>query len=200
MRTTFPAPVLPSNVKKLANGASRTPSAFKISCASIPPTTAQTGANSCVAVVTVDLSDYFKYKVLGNSKRKRRPLDQFSRNSGERVLVDLGFRNESICYRFQFICVFGVVWQMALVGTLEFPQSCCIYMSAFATRQDNSVYLPRIVNTAAGFKLLVWRRGVLVHRCPRASRSGLYETVTLTSFAPSCFPPERSLGASRNPE
>ena len=85
---------------------------------------------------------------------------------------------------------------MALVGTLEFPQSCCIYMSAFATRQDNSVYLPRIVNTAAGFKLLVWRRGVLVHRCPRASRSGLYETVTLTSFAPSCFPPERSLGAA----
>src|ERR1700677_2024710 len=72
-------------------------------------------------------------------------------------------------------------------------------MSALATRQDDSVYLPRIMNTAAGFKLLVWRRGVLVHRCPRASRSGLYETVTLTPFAPSCFPPERSLGVSRNP-
>jgi hypothetical protein len=126
MRTTHPAPVFPSNVKKLANGASRTPNAFKISCASIPPTTAQTGANSCVAVVTVDLSDYLKNVFLEIRNGSGHPLDQLSRNRGECVLVDLGFRNESVRYRFEFVGVFSVVWEMALMSTLEFPQSCCV--------------------------------------------------------------------------
>ena len=48
--TTVPAPVLPSNVKKFAMGASRAPSVLSISWASIPPTIAHTGESSCEAV------------------------------------------------------------------------------------------------------------------------------------------------------
>jgi len=50
-----PLPVVPSNTNKLDIGASRALSAFKMSCASTPPTTAQTGENSCAAVVESDL-------------------------------------------------------------------------------------------------------------------------------------------------
>jgi len=57
----------------------------------------------------------------------------------------------------------------------------------------NSRFLPRIKNTAAGFKLLVWRRVMPDHRCSMAPRSGVYETFTLMSFPPSGLPPERSL-------
>ena len=46
IRQTVPLPLVPSNTKKLAIGASRAVSAFRMSCASIPPTTAHTGANS----------------------------------------------------------------------------------------------------------------------------------------------------------
>ena len=50
-----PLPVVPSNTNKLDTGASRALSAFKMSCANTPPTTAQTGENSCAAVVESDL-------------------------------------------------------------------------------------------------------------------------------------------------
>lgn len=46
IRQTVPLPLVPSNTKKLAIGASRAASAFKISCPSIPPITAHTGENS----------------------------------------------------------------------------------------------------------------------------------------------------------
>ena len=51
----WPLPVVPSNTNKLDIGASRALNAFKMSCASAPPTTAQTGENSCAAVVESDL-------------------------------------------------------------------------------------------------------------------------------------------------
>ena len=51
IRQTVPAPVVPSNTKKLTIGGSRAASALRISCASMPPTTAQTGESSCAAVV-----------------------------------------------------------------------------------------------------------------------------------------------------
>ena len=54
-RQTVPPPVLPSKTKKFAIGGSRPPSAFKISCPSIPPTIAHTGENSWLAVVDRDL-------------------------------------------------------------------------------------------------------------------------------------------------
>jgi len=50
-----PPPVVPSNTNKLDTGASRALNAFKTSCAKTPPTTAQTGENSCAAVVESDL-------------------------------------------------------------------------------------------------------------------------------------------------
>lgn len=50
-----PLPVVPSNTNKLDIGVSRALKAFKISCANTPPTTAQTGENSCAAVVESDL-------------------------------------------------------------------------------------------------------------------------------------------------
>lgn len=50
-RHTVPPPPFPSKVKKFAIGGSRAASAFRISCANIPPTTAETGENSCAAVV-----------------------------------------------------------------------------------------------------------------------------------------------------
>lgn len=51
IRVTVPPPVLPSNAKKLAIGGSRAANALRISCASMPPTMAQTGENSWAAVV-----------------------------------------------------------------------------------------------------------------------------------------------------
>ncbi len=56
MRHTVPPPVLPSKAKKFAIGDSRAASALRISCANIPPTTAQTGDSSCAAVVDSVLS------------------------------------------------------------------------------------------------------------------------------------------------
>ena len=50
-----PLPVVPSNTNKLDIGVSRALSAFRMSCANTPPTTAQTGENSCAAVVESDL-------------------------------------------------------------------------------------------------------------------------------------------------
>ena len=50
-----PLPVVPSNTNKLDIGVSRALKAFKMSCAKTPPTTAQTGENSCPAVVESDL-------------------------------------------------------------------------------------------------------------------------------------------------
>lgn len=50
-----PLPVVPSNTNKLDMGVSRALNAFKMSCAKTPPTTAQTGENSCAAVVESDL-------------------------------------------------------------------------------------------------------------------------------------------------
>ena len=55
-----PLPVVPSNTNRLEIGASRALSAFKTSCANIPPTTAQTGENSCAAVVESDLEEHTK--------------------------------------------------------------------------------------------------------------------------------------------
>jgi hypothetical protein len=52
-----PLPVVPSNTNKLDIGDSRALNAFKISCARTPPTTAQTGENSCAAVVESDLEE-----------------------------------------------------------------------------------------------------------------------------------------------
>ena len=56
--TTVPPPRLPSNVKKFAIGGSRAASALRMSCASSPPTTAQTGDISCAAVVARVLVTY----------------------------------------------------------------------------------------------------------------------------------------------
>jgi len=153
MRTTFPPPVLPSKVKKLARGASRTPNAFKMSCASIPPTTAQTGANSCIAVVTMVSTS--TRGIAGNASLLTSALAmrEFAIASSSSAYIGSSGR-----------CPCRMLW--------------------------NS-HKARIMNTAAGFRLLVWRRGTPDHRCFKASRSGLYETVTLTSF-PSCLPPERS--------
>lgn len=53
-----PLPVVPSNTNKLDIGASRALNAFKMSCANTPPTTAQTGENSCAAVVESDLEEH----------------------------------------------------------------------------------------------------------------------------------------------
>ena len=50
-----PLPVVPSNTNKLDIGVSRALSALRMSCAKTPPTTAQTGENSCPAVVESDL-------------------------------------------------------------------------------------------------------------------------------------------------
>jgi len=50
-----PLPVVPSNTNRLDIGISRALSAFRMSCARTPPTTAQTGENSCAAVVESDL-------------------------------------------------------------------------------------------------------------------------------------------------
>ena len=52
---TVPAPTLPSKVKKLAMGGSRPAKALRMSCARNPPMIAQTGENSCIAVVEMDL-------------------------------------------------------------------------------------------------------------------------------------------------
>jgi hypothetical protein len=59
---TDPPPVFPSNVKKLAIGASRAARAFKISCAKIPPTTAHVGENSCAADVLIVLESIRHFK------------------------------------------------------------------------------------------------------------------------------------------
>jgi hypothetical protein len=59
---TEPPPVFPSNVKKFAIGASRAARAFKISCAKIPPTTAQVGENSCAADVLIVLEHIRHFK------------------------------------------------------------------------------------------------------------------------------------------
>ena len=63
-RQTVPPPVFPSNMKKLAIGGSRPPSAFRMSCANIPPTIAHTGENSCLAVVDNDLEIQFNSRRL----------------------------------------------------------------------------------------------------------------------------------------
>lgn len=55
IRQTVPPPVVPSNTKKFTIGDSRAASALRMSCASMPPTTAQTGESSCAAVVARDL-------------------------------------------------------------------------------------------------------------------------------------------------
>ena len=52
-----PLPVVPSNTNRLDIGISRALSAFRMSCARTPPTTAQTGENSCAAVVESDLEE-----------------------------------------------------------------------------------------------------------------------------------------------
>lgn len=52
-----PLPVVPSNTNKLEIGDSRALNAFRMSCANAPPTTAQTGENSCAAVVESDLEE-----------------------------------------------------------------------------------------------------------------------------------------------
>ena len=53
--TTVPPPRLPSKVKKFAMGDSRAASAFRMSCASMPPMTAHTGEISCTAVIAIVL-------------------------------------------------------------------------------------------------------------------------------------------------
>lgn len=50
-------PVFPSKVRKLAIGGSRAASVFRMSWASRPPTMAQTGENSCTAVIVTDLGN-----------------------------------------------------------------------------------------------------------------------------------------------
>lgn len=55
-----PLPVVPSNTNKFDIGVSRALNAFKMSCAKTPPTTAQTGENSCPAVVESDLEEMTK--------------------------------------------------------------------------------------------------------------------------------------------
>lgn len=55
-----PLPVVPSNTNKLDIGVSRALNAFKISCAKTPPTTAQTGENSCAAAVERDLEERYQ--------------------------------------------------------------------------------------------------------------------------------------------
>lgn len=52
-----PLPVVPSNTNKFDIGDSRALKAFKMSCANAPPTTAQTGENSCAAAVESDLEE-----------------------------------------------------------------------------------------------------------------------------------------------
>lgn len=120
IRTTLPPPVFPSKVKKLARGASRTPNAFKISCASIPPTTAQMGENSCIAVVTIVLS---RYSRLQHQNKRKHSLNEFSRDRGECISIDFRFGNQSVRCHLKFISIYGVIWEMALVNTLKLPQS-----------------------------------------------------------------------------
>jgi len=57
MRTVVPLPVFPSKVNRLAIGGSRPPKALRMSCPSIPPTIAQTGENSWLAMVASDLRE-----------------------------------------------------------------------------------------------------------------------------------------------
>ena len=54
-----PLPVVPSNTNRLDIGVSRALNAFNMSCANTPPTTAQTGENSCAAVVDSDLDEVY---------------------------------------------------------------------------------------------------------------------------------------------
>lgn len=61
-----PLPVVPSNTNKLDIGVSRALNAFKMSCAKAPPTTAQTGENSCAAAVESNLEE--KYQSGGSSQ------------------------------------------------------------------------------------------------------------------------------------
>lgn len=51
-------------------GDSRAARAFNISCANIPPTTAQTGDSSCGAVVDSVLAKYVSQQSLGNQRRE----------------------------------------------------------------------------------------------------------------------------------
>ena|ERR1700761_5899530 len=77
MRQTVPAPVLPSNVKKFAIGASRAASVFSISCASIPPTMAQTGENSVFAVSDRDLCKHEKRRCQRRPHTRQAPESPF---------------------------------------------------------------------------------------------------------------------------
>jgi len=77
-RQTVPPPVFPSNTKKLAIGGSRPPSAFRMSCANIPPTIAHTGENSWPAVVDSDLEIQIQFKTYSVKRRIRRTLEVLS--------------------------------------------------------------------------------------------------------------------------
>ena len=55
MQLTDPCPEFPSNTKKLAIGGSVPERALRMSWANMPPTTAQTGENSCEDVVHKEL-------------------------------------------------------------------------------------------------------------------------------------------------
>lgn len=65
---TVPEPTLPSKVKKLAMGGSRPAKALRMSCARNPPMMAQTGENSCIAVVERDLEKYERMIMAGMHK------------------------------------------------------------------------------------------------------------------------------------
>ena len=69
MQLTDPCPEFPSKTKKLAIGGSVPESAFRISWASKPPTTAQTGENSCKAVVHNELQEDSQIRKLCDTYR-----------------------------------------------------------------------------------------------------------------------------------
>ena len=151
--TTVPPPRLPSKVKKLAMGGSRAARALRMSCASRPPTTAQTGESSCAAVVATVLSVESRKiadahnsiavtddvtrrvrKLAAASSRVVRSghsgegtahvLDELLRDAGQHLLVHVGISDKLVRYRLELWGRCRAVRQCAAMGSLVFPYGC----------------------------------------------------------------------------
>ena len=132
MRQTAPPPVLPSNAKKFAMGGSRAARALRMSCASIPPTTAHTGESSYGAVVAIVLPigpvsvspSIADDKVLSGGTGGRDALNELAWHRGQGLPVDLGPGKERRCDVLQLRGRGALIWQLSIMPRLVLPYGC----------------------------------------------------------------------------
>lgn len=141
-----------------------------MSCASMPPTTAHTGENSCRAVVDTVLMNAVGQKPAADNVDDS--LYHLQRDGRKNLLVDVRGCQQIVSTRLQFSRSVAAIGKFAVVRRLIFPECCYKPIRHVSISMGPGKFIPRIANTTAGLSSFVWRLVSAVHRCSNAACRG----------------------------